>query len=100
MSLWDERYVVTDKEKETILNSYFPEGWEGNISSFPRKEKRKIIILRHIMQRFSLDREYTEKEVNEILRSVFHDYVTLRRALIDYSFLDRTDDGRRYWMKR
>ena len=27
------------------------------------------------------------------------DYVTVRRNLIEYGFLDRTADGRTYWVK-
>ncbi|MGI8550758.1 MAG: DUF2087 domain-containing protein, partial [Dehalococcoidia bacterium] len=43
------------------------------------------------------DRTYTEREVNEILKEVFaHDYVTLRRMLVDYHFLNRSQGI--YWV--
>ncbi|MBJ6950597.1 DUF2087 domain-containing protein, partial [Vibrio cholerae] len=29
----------------------------------------------------------------------YPDFVTLRRYLIEYGFLDRTDDGSQYWVK-
>lgn len=95
----DERYVITTKENDEIIKKFFKEGPEGPLSHFPKKQKMKITILRHIMNRFVLDKKYSEKEVNEILRTADSDYVTLRRSLIEYGFLDRKDDGSMYWVK-
>lgn len=96
----DERYAVTEKESKDILNQYFPDGLEGSLTNFPRKEKRKIVILRHLMNGFELGKKYTEKEVNEVLKRSFADYVTLRRYMIEYGFMDRLDDGSQYWVKQ
>jgi hypothetical protein len=95
----DERFAITEEENDEILSQYFPEGLDGPLLEFPRKEKRKAAILKHISKRFVPHRTYTEKEVNEQLKSVFHDYVTLRRYLIEYGFLDRKADGSQYWVK-
>jgi hypothetical protein len=95
----DERFAITGQEYEDILTAYFPEGPQGILKSFPRKEKRKIAILRHIAGKFQPGRTYTEKEVNAILKDTFADYVTLRRYLIEYGFLDRKNDGSSYWVK-
>ena len=97
----DERYAVTLEENEEILKKYFPEGASGRLKEFPKKEKRKIAILRHIMARFEARRTYTEKEVNDVLKTVYEqDYVTLRRYLIEYGFMDRKEDGSSYWVKQ
>ncbi len=93
----DDRYDVTDKEREKILNSYFTE--MGALKQFPAKEKRKIIVLRQLIKQFKSGTEYSEREVNQILKRIFDDYVTLRRALIEYGFLERTYDGSKYWIK-
>jgi hypothetical protein len=95
----DERYSLTEEENKKVLDSYFKEGPDGPISGFPTKEKRKIVILRHIMKRFESKKHYSEKEVNSILLSVYDDYVTLRRYLIEYGFMDRTPDCSDYWVK-
>jgi hypothetical protein len=95
----DERYAITEQEYEEILKAYFKEGPEGPLSDFPKKEKRKIVILKHIMKRFDSNKKYTEKEVNEILKQTYSDYVTLRRYLIEYGFMDRHKDGSLYWVK-
>ncbi len=96
----DERFAITEEENDAILRAYFPEGPEGPLKEFPKKEKRKVAILRHILRRFDPAKTYTEKEVNQILKTVYDDYVTLRRYLIDYGFMDRHADGSAYWVKR
>lgn len=95
----DERFAVTEDEHDKFIKTYFKEGPDGPLSEFPTKEKRKIVILRHIMKRIDGDKRYSEKELNAILQSVYDDYVTLRRYLIEYGFMDRTPDGSQYWVK-
>lgn len=93
----DDRFNISEKEKEKILKSYMDEN--GAIKTYPTKEKRKIIVLEAITKNFVKDRKYTEKEVNKILKRIYEDYTTLRRALIEYGFLDRTKNGSCYWVK-
>lgn len=95
----DERYAITEEEKKKILSTYFKDGEYGPITNFPSKEKRKIIILQHITKRFEINKKYTEQEINEILKTVHSDFVTLRRYLIEYGFMERTKDGSEYWLK-
>lgn len=96
----DERYSITEDENTKFLKKYFSEGEDGQLSSFPIKEKRKIIVLRHIIKKFDSEKKYTEKEVNSVLKAIYHDYVTLRRYLIEYGFMDRTNDCSSYWIKK
>ena len=95
----DERYAITEEEKEKVLSTYFKDGVDGPITNFPSKEKRKIIILKQITKRFEHNKKYTEKDVNEILKTVYNDFVTLRRYLIEYGFMERTKNGSEYWLK-
>ncbi|MDF2672825.1 MAG: hypothetical protein K0R09_1090 [Clostridiales bacterium] len=95
----DERYAITEEENNKVLNQYFPEGLEGKLLGFPKKEKKKLIILKHIINRFDANMKYTEKEVNTILEEIYSDYVTIRRYLIEYGFMDRHRDGSQYWIK-
>ena len=94
----DERYAVTEAENRKVLTEHFAEGLEGPLSVFPTKQKKKVIVLRHLVKRFEPRRDYTEKEVNEVLRNAYSDYVTIRRYLIEYGFMDRVRDGSRYWV--
>ena len=95
----DERYHITEKERlqtlETALESLEP----LKLKIFPKKEKKKIVILNEIVKQFVKGQKYKESEVNQILKEIFDDFVTLRRYLIDYGYMDGTNDGKEYWLK-
>ncbi|MEK4762746.1 DUF2087 domain-containing protein [Viridibacillus sp. FSL E2-0187] len=96
----DDRYNITNKEQDEVLNKLFPEGTNGPLLRFPKKEKQKLIILREITNRFEMESTYTEKEINAILMPIHDDYAMIRRYLIEYGFLDRKADGSAYWIKK
>lgn len=95
----DERYGIEQVEREKVLKTYFKNGLDAGIDTIPSKEKKKLIILQHILMRFDQEKHYSEKEVNDILKGVHADYVSLRRHLIEYGFMERSDDGSSYWVK-
>lgn len=99
-TMLDDRYNVTQDEREKILKRQFPQGVEGPLKTFSLKEKQKLVVLQEIAKRFDGDRTYSEKEVNQVLKPVYDDYVTVRRYLIEYGFLDRKVDGSQYWVKK
>ena len=92
------RYTVNEEEQSKILSTYFKKGLDGQIDTFPSKEKRKLIILEHTLKRLDSNRIYSEKELNEILKTVYTDYVTIRRSLIEYKFMERSKDCSQYWI--
>lgn len=93
----DDRYNITDKEKADTLKTYMDEN--GALKNFPVKAKKKIIVLEEITKSFSKGKMYSEKEVNRVLKRIYEDHVTIRRALIEYGFFDRKDDCSSYWVK-
>lgn len=95
----DERYEVTNSEQAQIIDTYFDTIEPLKLKSFPSKEKRKIIVLRKISTLFERDIKYTEKELNEIVKSVYADFATIRRYLIEYGFMERTIDCKEYCLK-
>ncbi|OPY55820.1 MAG: hypothetical protein A4E55_02408 [Pelotomaculum sp. PtaU1.Bin035] len=95
----DDRYSITQEESEKILKKYFPEGTDGPLTTFDMKEKNRLVVLRELAKKFEAKKFYKEKEVNEILKTAYDDFTTLRRYLIEYGFLGRKPDGSRYWLK-
>lgn len=95
----DDRYIVTPPERDRILHNAFDSLAPLRLTHFPPKQKKKLVILNRISEEFEAGREYSEKEVNGILGEIYDDYVTLRRYLIEYGFLNRTRDCSRYWVK-
>lgn len=92
---YDERFDIQDKEKQKVLKTFLNE--DGKIESIPRKAKSKIILLGYIAEFFNNEKTYTEKEVNAVIQKVHEDFVAVRRYLIEYGFLARTNDGGKYW---
>jgi DNA-binding transcriptional ArsR family regulator len=59
-------------------------------------------VLDYLLSYFEVGHNYTEKEVNDILRQRYadKDHVFIRRELINTARLSRTPDGARYWRER
>lgn len=94
----DERYGITEQERIKTINTYMDEN--GGLKQFPAREKKKIILLREIMKNFKRNVEYTEIEVNRVLKRIYEeDYPSIRRALIEYGFMDRAADCSVYRVK-
>lgn len=95
----DNRYNITAEEQKEVEKKFFTNGINGQLLKFPKKEKQKLATLRVIIKRLEAEKVYNEKEINDVLKNVYADFVTLRRYLIEYGFLDRKDDGSAYWVK-
>ncbi|MFT8352656.1 DUF2087 domain-containing protein [Clostridium saccharoperbutylacetonicum] len=93
----DDRFNITDEEKLNVISTYMDEN--KALKSYPAKEKKKIIVLEEISKNFINGKNYSEKEINRILERVHEDYVTIRRALIEYGFIERAKDCSNYWLK-
>lgn len=78
-------------ERERTLAIFFE---DGRLRRLPSVEKRRRWVLEEIVRRFRAGRVYHEREVNAILRPIFDDVASLRRALVDLGLLAR--DGDRY----
>lgn len=93
----DDRFNITDEEKLSVIKNYI--NANGGLKSYPAKEKKKIIVLEEIMKNFTMGKTYSEKEVNRILKRIYEDNATIRRALIEYGFMERSKDCSNYWVK-
>ena len=94
----DERYVITEQEKERILKTCFESLSPLKLKVFSTKEKKKIVILSKIAEQLEPCRFYTEQELNQVIGAIYEDYATIRRYLIMYGFMERTKDGSSYWL--
>ena len=91
-------FEITVKEKTDVLDLYFESKNPLVLRQFPSKQKRKYICLLWIVAKLDKDFEYSEQELNAILKTVYHDYVMIRRYLVDYKLLSRKTDGSVYWV--
>ena len=70
---------------------------DGSLKQIPPQGNKLLIILNFIVDAFAFDTNYTEKEVNTILRRFHIDTAALRRYLVDNGLMARESDGTRYW---
>jgi hypothetical protein len=70
---------------------------DGSLKQIPPQGNKLLIVLNFIVDAFAYDTDYTEKEVNTILRRFHVDTAALRRYLVDNSLMGRESDGTRYW---
>ncbi len=67
----------------------------------PRNDLKKQEILSKITKRFVKDKEYSEQEVNEIIKSFdVEDYVLFRRELVNFNYLGKDSYKSIYWLKK
>jgi hypothetical protein len=61
----------------------------GRIRELPARAAKREVVLEYVVERFEARREYSEREVNDILSALYDDHVTLRRYVVDAGLLTR-----------
>lgn len=69
------------------------------IRNFPVKENKRKLLLPKFANLFEPNKEYSEAEVNKMIKNIYEDYAIIRRYLVDYDYLTRTIDGSKYYRK-
>lgn len=83
----DDKIVNTEeKYKKSVISNFFK---YGKLTQLPTQRKKREIVLSEILKLFEPDREYTEKEVNEIILRYHEDYCTIRREMIAFGMMTR-----------
>ena len=70
---------------------------DGRLKTIPSQRKKLEVVLRYVVRAFELESRYTEKQVNAILARFHDDTASLRRELVSYGLMERTDNGTEYW---
>ena len=83
-----EAYDKARAEQELLVARLFT---DGRIERVPAKRKVRAAVLLEVVSRFEPGRDYSEREVNEVLLGVHEDFAYLRRELVNYHYLDRQD---------
>ena len=76
--------------------------YDGNkLTQYPSKRPLRILVLERIASQFQEGVQYSEKEVNTIIREniTFTDQEWIRRELFQYKFMGRLKDGSAYWLE-
>ncbi len=83
----DEEIVDTEeKYKKEVISNFFK---YGRLTQIPTQRKKREIVLAQILEQFDFNREYPEKEVNEIILRYHEDFCTIRREMIAFGMMTR-----------
>ena len=55
----------------------------------PVQKKKREIVLERIAEHFEYGCNYTENDVNKIIRGIHEDFCTIRRELVDFNMMER-----------
>ena len=75
-----------ERERTRTLKNFFH---GRRLRSIPAKRKQLVIVIQELLGWFEPNRDYPEREVNDLLREAHEDVATLRRELIDYGYMHR-----------
>ena len=84
-----------DAEKRKVLKAYLNP--DGSLRQIPIQSPKLRVILEYLINAFTPDVVYTEKEVNLVLKRFNPDVSSLRRYLVDADLLKRENNGSKYW---
>ncbi len=82
----DEQQKREDEYRRKVMESFFD---HGKLRSIPVQRKKKVICYEVIASKFDIGKEYSEKELDEIISEIHEDYCTIRRDMISEGMLTR-----------
>jgi len=89
---------ASEDETASALQAYFNFDQETvRLKRWPSNPKIMDIILKRILTEIPLNVRLSETTLNNYLKPIYFDYVTLRRQLIANGFLTQSADGLQYW---
>lgn len=94
LSHWiGEAHSSTDAEDEReaaytqkVIETFFK---YGKLKSIPVQRKKRLIVLKKLVEAFEFNKSYTEREVNICIADFHDDFATLRRELVNEKLLKR-----------
>lgn len=81
-----------DPQRNALLTSVFR---DGRIRVMPEAPAKVRIVLEHLVENFEPGVQYSEPQVNQVLKRFHDDHAALRRYLVDAQLLSRAEG--RYW---
>jgi len=97
----DDRFDLTEDDYQKIIQQYFDfSSGIVKLSRWPKQQKKIIAILNRVTEEIEFGVNYTEQELNKIIKDIYFDYILVRRYLVEYGFVSRKIDGSSYWKER
>jgi ArsR family transcriptional regulator len=78
--------VEVDAYRKKVLDTFFR---FGRLQQIPAQRKKRQIVLERLVQEFEPERDYTERDVNQVLLEFNDDVASLRRGMIEEGLMGR-----------
>jgi DNA-binding MarR family transcriptional regulator len=79
--------VLFEEYDRKVLKDFFNS--DGSLRQLPMQRKKFLVVLKHIVKDIEPGREYTEKQINALLKLRHPDTASLRRGLVDFRLMER-----------
>lgn len=73
--------------REKVISSFFV---YGRLIQIPVQKKKREIVISEILKDLEVGKEYSEKQVNELILKYHDDFCTIRRWFVDDGFMTRS----------
>ncbi len=90
---------LADMAQDVVGNEAADSRWESKvlhsslsgerIVAIPAQYKKQFVLAKWLVQKFEMDRRYTEQEVNEIIKRHHEDFAWFRRSFVDHGLMQR-----------
>lgn len=84
------RYIQEKRIKDyklKVLKVFFK---NGRLIKLPAQHKKKLIVLEELLKLFDNNRDYSEREVDDIIHKKYDDHCTIRRLFIEEKMMKRS----------
>jgi DNA-binding transcriptional ArsR family regulator len=86
--------VSTQAWENKVLKTYIEGDLQNSVASqrlkeIPASRKKRLVILKWLIEKFEVGVKYPERTVNEIIKRYHPDCATLRRELVGYQLMQR-----------
>ncbi len=98
---------ITTEKVVNLAEDVEYEAWErkvletfldgDQVITLPAGYKKRLVLLKWMVNFFEEDRKYSEQEVNEIIQKHYEDSATFRRGFISNGLMEREGGGGHYW---
>ncbi len=99
--------AITTEKVVALAEGVEYEAWERKVLEafldgdqiivLPSGYKKRLVILKWVINFFEEDVKYTEREINEIIQRHYPDSASIRRAFITNGLMEREGGGGLYW---
>lgn len=87
------RFPEADPYSARVLESFVEA--DGSLRGIPVQRKKRLVVLRWVVEDFQPGRRYPEVEVNRIIGRRHSDFAYFRRQLVDEELMQRSNGV--YW---